>query len=197
MRWVAARILDVCVQLALPEQKNLDALIGTGRDAADFLQRLDGVTSDDPRGQALDDKRGQLLMVQWITRRVARPVEARKAFEQFLQYWQGRPGSELLQGQCWLYLSILKDRPPDRAGLERAYALFLEAWKGGGERNPRALFLAARAQCVIAKLFKDPEAEKLGKALLSEVEKSAEKIRVPKRLWNEMLGERETCSSGA
>lgn len=195
MRWVAARILDVCVQLALPEQKNLDALIRTGRTAADFLQGLDGLTSDDRL--ELDDKRGQLLMMQWITRRAKQPAEARKALGRILQYWQTRPGSELLQGQCWLYLSILKDREPDRAGLERAYALFLKTWQDGGERNPRALFFAARAQCVIAKLFKDPEAEKRGKQLLKEVEKRGEKIRIPKRLRSEILGERQTCSSGA
>ena len=120
-----------------------------------------------------------------------------KALGRILQYWQTRPGEELQQGRCWLYLSILKDRPPDRAGLERAYALFFKVWKEGGEREPRVLFLAARAQCVIAKLFKDPEAEKRGKQLLKEVEKRGEKIRIPKRLRSEILGERETCSSGA
>ncbi|MCZ6572546.1 MAG: hypothetical protein O7C98_05155, partial [Planctomycetota bacterium] len=196
VRVVAEQIVKICVKLALPEQKNLDALIRMGRDAADFLQGLDGLTRDDPRLQALDDQRGRLLLVRSIARRAQQPARVRKDFERILEYWDTR-GDAFLRGQCWLYLSILKDREPDRAGLERAYALFLQAWRESGEREPRLLFFAARAQCVIAKLFKDPEAEKRGKQLLKEVEKRGEKIRIPKRLRSEILGERQTCSSGA
>ncbi len=118
MRWVARRIVEICVRLALPEEKKLEDLIQTGLDAANELQGLDGLTRDDPRLQALDDQRGRLLLVRSIARRAQQPARVRKDFERILEYWDTR-GDAFLRGQCWLYLSILKDREPDRAGLER------------------------------------------------------------------------------
>ena len=103
--------------------------------------------------------------------------------------------TKFLRGQALLYRGVLK--PYSRKDFERAYQLFTEVVGEHREMGLQASFQSARALCNIAKLFEDEEMEKKGKAILDAIPEIAKRIRmrIPQHLKNQILSERETCST--
>jgi hypothetical protein len=191
----ADRILELCVRLANPGRPDLKNLSAAGWSAGRFLEsefpeRVEAHPEDAFRG-------AQLLLVVGIAIRAEDTAKAREFLEGALRKFteleeRRRYVASFQRAQCRLYLSILRDRDrPDREGLREAHDLFLRAAGESAENRSRSVFLAGRSRCIEGRLFGDDRAIEEGLALLAQAEGFAES----RRLRNEIVAERDTCSA--
>jgi hypothetical protein len=175
---------DLAVLLALPDNPDLLHVIQVGRDAAAFLESEFG-RDESFRG-------AQLSLSAAVHIRADDPARARAWLTAALEVFRRTGAARYQVAQCRFFLSILLDRPFDRAGLEEARDLFLDVARSDSAMRPYALFLAARCWCTVGKLFRDADAIAKGRATLGE----AAKLVNTRRLAREMASEEAGCVSG-
>jgi len=175
----ASRIVDLCIQLALPENPELPRLFREGVEAVRFLESFRTGRDESLRG-------AQLLLALALGLRDANPAKARDLTERALVGFRRSGSPAYPTARCLLELASLADRPPDREGIERAQDLFLAAAREQPGLRPYALVLAARCLRILGAQFGNEEALQRRQLLLDE----AEKIAVAARLKREIMEER-------
>ncbi|MEE8106586.1 MAG: hypothetical protein V3T86_13710 [Planctomycetota bacterium] len=183
--FVADAILHVCVQLAVPGYQKVELLASVGARAAIVLEKN--------FGRREDFRRSILLMATAIQRRVSHKAESRAAFQKCLHVFEkleeGGQDTRYHRGLCYMYLAVIKDRPPNREYLEMARGLFLEVatqdesyWAWGHMHRARCLRL-------IGLLFDDIESAKRAYAILQELKPKV----VGERLVRDIRSELSLC----
>jgi hypothetical protein len=190
----AARMgAKIAIRLAVPENPNLERTVQEGMEMLAFLEAEYG---DDI---ALDGVK--LVLIRAIARRAQQPEQVRAVLARVagqLQTLEDRGESvTFLKAQTLYYLSILKDRDPDRQGLERAYRMYQAAARETPSNRIRALFHAGRAARTIGTLFKDAEWMGRARGILESLAEIArqEGIRIDSRLQRQIEGELQLCRS--
>jgi len=187
----AEMVARISIRLAEPGSPQLMQTIRLGNDMLKFLEKR--------FSQDIGMRVAQLQIVYASQTRSDNAQEARRRFEIVLKILaaEERKGREtkFLRAQTLMYLAILKDRDPDRQGLENAQQLFKEVAQEDRDLRMRALFLHARTYCLIAKLFADLEARETGRALLQGLDATAkrEKQRMSKYLKQQIRSEFGGC----
>jgi hypothetical protein len=189
-RHVATRIVELAAQLAEPNSPDLGRTIGVGLEAAAFLGEHYGY----------DDTPVRIVfrLADSVRIRGQEPEKAREGLDWVLDAVRKLEagGRELPfeRAQALFYRSILRDRDPDRAAMERAFAAYQEAAQDRRIRL-RALTYAGRCACTIARLFDDPAWEEKGRQLLLAVPGIAQRdgLRLEEELLQELRTFEGTC----
>lgn len=185
------RIVRLCILLARPTNPGVDRAVSQGLATLQFLEKHYG------RWPGLEAT--QLVLLRTIRHRTKDPAAARVQFTRILDMLDAvderGQWTTYMRAQVYAYRSILKDRPFDREGLEKAYALYRRAAEERPGFKLQALLYAGRTCCHIGRLFKDEEWLVRGQELLDSLPDMAAQSRVPVgEYWKrELLTIREGC----
>jgi hypothetical protein len=189
----AAMAASLSLRLALPEKsKTFGDDVKTGLAMLEFLEA--------EFGHDVEMQRAQLWFLTARQRRYE-PARVRPILRSVLETLdklarEGRP-NPYLRAQALLVLSILKDRPIDRPGLDEAYALFLEASRQSRQVRLQALFHAAQTRRIVGKTFDEPREVDRARVILDRIPKVAaeERLRITLRLQRLIEVEKSQCAS--
>ncbi|MHC4339996.1 MAG: hypothetical protein ACYSX0_07275 [Planctomycetota bacterium] len=192
VRRAAEMAASLSIRLALPESKKFGDDVKTGLAMLDFLEAEFG-----------DDVEMQRAQLWFLTARQRRyePARVRPILLSVLDTLgklakEGRP-NPYLRAQALLVLSVLKDRPIDRPGLDEAYDLFLEASRQSRQIRLQALFHAAQTRRIVGRAFGEAGEVDRARVILDRIPKVAEKerLRVTLRLRRLIEVEKSECAS--
>ena len=109
---------------------------------------------------------------------------------------EGRP-NPYLRAQALLVLSVLRDRPTDRTGLDDAYDLFLEVSRRSRQMRLEALYYAAQTRQIVGHTFHEPAEVEKAVILLERIPQVAgkERLKISLRLRQQIEYLRSVCAS--
>jgi hypothetical protein len=192
VRRAAEMVASLSIRLALPESKTFGEDVKTGFAMLEFLEA--------EFGRDVEMQRAQLWFLTARQRRYE-PARVRPILLSVLETLdklarEGRP-NPYLRAQALLVLSVLKDRPTDRPGLDEAYQLFLESSRQSRPVRLQALFHAAQTRRIVGKSFDEPGELDKARVILDRIPEVAEKerLRITLRLRRLMELEKSLCVS--